>query len=230
MSSLIKTIAFCALLGASIRANAAVTVSVDPSAPWQGYMNVFDLPADGGAYKFGSGWGTADLNAGFAADTLTLTPNTSISRDVATTDAYWWKPDGSGNKNMDANFYVENSTTLPGQEVTFTGMVLENSLITPYTSVAFIKDFAPDYSSNVSTTAALAPGAFSISLATTTGHHIQYGFETMGPNASLADVQRLGKVRVTAASTQPPVPEPSSLALMAPGLFGVLAAWRKRRA
>ena len=39
-----------------------------------------------------------------------------------------------------------------GQTLTFKGNVLSNSLVSPYTSVAFIKDFAPDYSSNVSVT------------------------------------------------------------------------------
>ena len=35
----------------------AATVTVDPGASWLGYMNVSDLPANGGAFQFGSGWG-----------------------------------------------------------------------------------------------------------------------------------------------------------------------------
>ena len=29
----------------------------DASAPWTGYMNVFELPVNGGGYVFGSPWG-----------------------------------------------------------------------------------------------------------------------------------------------------------------------------
>ena len=45
--------------------------------------------------------------------------------------------------------YVQSDSALSGQHLTFTGNVLSNTLVSPYTSVAFIKDFAPDFSSNV---------------------------------------------------------------------------------
>ena len=66
--------------------------------------------------------------------------------------------------------------------------VLSNTLVSPYTSVAFIKDFASDYSSFTSSTQALTVGVHSISLLTSgnAGHHIQYGFETDGPDANPA--------------------------------------------
>jgi hypothetical protein len=206
------------LLGA-VSTQADVTVGVNPGSPWIGFMNVFALPADGGGYVFGSGWATADLNATFSGPVLTLTPNTSISRDVPLTDTFWWKGDGSGNKNMDANMYVQDDS-LAGQTVTFTGLVLGNSLVTPYTSTIFIKDFVPDYSAFTTATVPVAPGIFSISLATAAGHHIQYGFETIGPNAQLATVGSLGFAQITV------VPEPSLLAL----LLGVIPclAIRKR--
>ena len=46
----------------SVAANvrAGTTVTVDPLAPWNGFMNVFEIPAHGGGYVFGSGWGTVD--------------------------------------------------------------------------------------------------------------------------------------------------------------------------
>ena len=116
------------LLGAGSRMSAAaVTVGVDSGATWLGFMNVFNLPADGGAFAFNGSWGTADLNASFAGPLLTLTPNTSIDRDVPA-DPFWWKGDGSANKNMFASMYVQDNT-LAGQTVTFTGRVLANSLV-----------------------------------------------------------------------------------------------------
>lgn len=229
MKILIGILALSALLSTATRANAAVNVGVDPSAPWIGYMNVFELPENGGGYVFGSGWGTADLNAGFTGDVLTLSPNTSIARDNPASDRFWWKPDGSGNKTMDANFYVEDSATLPGQVVTFTGEVLGNTLVSPYTSVAFIKDFAPDYSSFTQVTAPLVNGVFNITLATdiAPGRHVQYGFETIGPNASFQAAPGLGSVQITAAPTAV-IPEPSSLVLFATGSLGLLGLRRRR--
>src|SRR5882672_1442939 len=136
-------------------AQADTIVSVDPSASWQGFMNVSDLPSSGGAYEFGSGWGAADLTAVFSGPLLTLGPNT-----IADGSSYWYTPSGgpgaTGNKIMDANMYVEQPAgTYAGQTLTFKGKVLTNTLVSPYTSVAFIKDFAPNYSSNVSVTVPL---------------------------------------------------------------------------
>jgi len=226
MKSLAKTVALCALLVTGVRAHAAITVGLDPTQNWIGYMNVFNLPSAGGGYQFGSGWGTADLCATFTGPTLKLTPNT-----INDPSSYWYTPSGGpgaqGNKIMDANFYVEDSTTLPGQEVTFTADVLQNTLVDPYTSVAFIKDFAPDYSSSNSVTQSLTPGVFSITLATAAaGHHIQYGFETVGPDVWATDVAAKGFVTVAAA---PAVPEPSSLALLAGSLLGLPALKRFRK-
>lgn len=224
MKHLIKTLSVCAVLGAAINLNAQTTVGVDPGAAWIGYMNVFELPSNGGGYDFGSAWGTADLNATFSGPTLTLTPNTSIDRDVPL-DTYWWQ-DASGtspgNKIMDASMYVQNDA-LAGQTVTFTGDVLQNTLVSPYTSVAFIKDFNAGYALVGSMTVALTSGVFSFSLATNPGDHIQYGFETIGPDARLATVATLGNVEVIA------VPEPTTLALAGMGGAFALALIRRRK-
>ena len=204
-------------LAGNIRSEAASTqVAVDPGQTWIGYMNVFALPADGGGYMFGSPWGTADLRGSFSGNTLTLAPNINTYNAG---DPYWVKPNGDGNKNMDASFYVQNDS-LAGITVNFVGNTVANTLVSPYTSVAFIKDFAPDYSSSTSVTASLVSGSFfSITLATNPGDHIQYGFETIGPDANPATVALLGGVTV--------VPEPSSLALL--GLAGMAALIARRR-
>lgn len=209
-------------LGAVTNARAA-TYTVDPGASWLGYMNVFNLPADGGAYQFGNPWGTADLRATFSGSTLTLAPNT-IS-DPAT---YWYigggGPGAPGNKIMDASFYQEFTGSLAGQTVTFTGEVLANSLTTAHVAVAFIKDFAPDYSSSITTTVALTPGVFSVSYATLNdpARHVQFGFQTIGVNVWATDVGQFGDVQITA------VPEPAAAVLLIGGLMGLAVSRRSK--
>ena len=232
MKSPLKNFAIssCSLLFALTCTNAA-TVTVDPTASWQGYMNVFETPQHGGAFVFGSGWGTADLTATFAGPTLTLGPNT-----VNDTSSFWYSPSGGpgavGNKSMDANMYVETTGLYSGQNLTFTGNVLANTLVghvnqlgNGWTSVAFIKDFAPDYSSSVSITAPLVNGVFSISLATVNdaARHIQFGFETIGPDVWSTDVAPYGSIQITA------VPEPATAGLIGLALLGLLGSRRIRK-
>lgn len=215
-----------ALLSCPSHGTAQTTVTVDPGLNWTGYMNWFNLPADGGAFLAGGAWATSALDASFSGAVLTLTPNTSIDQSTSPTDSYWWKSDTGvtltdANKNMDASMYVGDDA-LAGQTVTFKGYVLQNTLVNPYTSVAFIKDFVPNYSSFTQTTVSLAAGLFDISLATTAGHHVQFGFETIGPDARQNDVASLGAVQVEA------VPEPSALALAGLGATA-LTFFRRRR-
>jgi hypothetical protein len=205
-----------ALLSAAGRAD-AVVVTVD--------MNVFELPANGGGYVFGSGWGTADLTASFSGPVLTLGPNTI--GDPAT---FWYVggggPGAQGNKTMDANMYVEPPAgTYAGQSITFTGIVQANSLTSAHSSVAFIKDFAPDYSSNVSATVPLTPGVFSVTLNAINdpARHVQFGFETIGPNVWITDVGPYGNVKVTA------IPEPAAATLVAFGLAACARIVRRRK-
>jgi len=228
-----RTLIRCAVLGslvvAALPVRAAVNVTVDPSQNWLGYMNVFELPENGGGYLWGSPWGPLDLSAKYTGDVASLAPNTSISRDVALSDRYWWKPDGTGNKQMNANFYVENSAELVGQEVTFSGNVLLNSLVSPYTARAFIKDFDPGYGLTSATYLDLVPGPFSFKLQTISapGRHVQYGFELTGPNARLDQIQQLGMVQIGPAAPGV-IPEPSTLALFATSAAGLLARRRRK--
>jgi hypothetical protein len=209
------------VLGGAATAESAVIKTVDPGHPWLGFMNVFELPSNGGGYVFGSGWGTPDLTAVFNGDVLTLGPNTI--GDPAT---FWYQggggPGAPGNKIMNANMYVEDNS-LAGETVTFTGVVLANTLTSAHTSVAFIKDFAPDYSSFNVTSVPLTPGEFSITMATTpaAGRHVQFGFETTGVNVWVTDVAPFGNVQVTA------IPEPAAAAAI--GLAGLALGIRRRR-
>jgi hypothetical protein len=223
----------CVALCAASRVKAA-TVSVDPSAAWVGFMNVSNTPQDPGApgaYQFGSSWGTSDLTAVFSGGVLTLGPNS-----VNDPSNYWYIPAGgpgsTGNKIMDANMYVEPPAgTFANQTLTFSGTVLSNTLVghvnqqgNGWTSVAFIKDFAPDYSSNVTQTVPLTAGAFSVSLATINNpaRHVQYGFETIGPDVWATDAAPYGNIQIKA------VPEPATMTLV--GLAGLcFTAIRRRR-
>jgi MYXO-CTERM domain-containing protein len=206
----------------------AATITVNPADNWIGFMNVSETPQHGGGYVFGSSWGTTDLTAVFNGPVLTLGPNT-----INDPDPFWYTPSGGpgsvGNKIMDANMYVETTGVYTGQTVTFQGNVLSNSLVghvdangNGWTSVAFIKDFAPDYSSSVSVTAPLTPGGFSISLPTVNdpARHIQYGFETIGPDVWITDVGPYGNIQVTG------VPEPTMAGALA---LGALVVLRRRR-
>jgi hypothetical protein len=132
---------------------------------------------------------------------------------------------------MDASMYVETTGVYTGQTLTFTGSVLSNTLVgsvnqqgNGWSSVAFIKDFAPDYSSSVSTTVAIPPGVFSVSLATINNpaRHIQYGFETIGPDVWVTDRGPYGNIQITG------VPEPATLFLVGIAGFAVGVCRRRR--
>lgn len=174
-------------------------VTVDPGASWKGYMNVSELPGNGGGYIFGGSWDPADLRAGFDGPVVTLAPNT-----IDDPSSFWYVGGGSpgnpGNKTMDANFYVEETDGLSGRRITFEGDVLESTLTGAHAGVAFIKDFAADFSSYRSATVPLLEGRFSVSLETLPGpgRHVQYGFRLLGPNVWSTDVAPFGSVRVTA--------------------------------
>jgi hypothetical protein len=128
---------------------------------------------------------------------------------------------------MDANMYVEktNDPLYSGQTVAFSGIVLSNTFISPYTSVAFIKDFAPDFSSFTTQTVPLSPGPFLVTLATSgaPGRHVQYGFETIGPDVWVTDRGPVGNAQVVA------IPEPGLLITSAIGAFCLAIFSRRRR-
>jgi hypothetical protein len=245
------TLIACALLCTAIRVEAA-TVTVDPGTLTNGFMNVSNLPpgatvlppgaggANGpadGAGVFGSGWGVADLVSSFSGTTLTLAAN-----QIGDPNIFWYQgpntnngaPGAPGNKIMDANLYNETTGTYVGTTLTFTGIVLSNQLNgavnpynnTTYSSVAFIKDFAADFSSFTQVTVPLTPGVFSISKLTSAdpSHHIQYGFETKGSNVWAGDPLFAGG-NLTAQIA--PIPEPTTLALAGIAMIGCMVVRRR---
>ncbi|MCK8479831.1 T9SS type A sorting domain-containing protein [Psychroserpens algicola] len=177
---------------ALLPATAQTDINFDPASTegtgWIGYMNVFETPANGGGFVFGSGWGTADLIVVDNMDgTVTLKPNR-----VNDTDGFWQTGNLTGNKIMDATYYLEDDS-LAGTSFTFNAEVISNtlddsSLDYPITYEAFIKVFAPDYSSFTSYTYDLSEGNFTITLdaaQSAVGDHIQYGFNMTGPNVNI---------------------------------------------
>jgi hypothetical protein len=201
----------------NVTVSASTTIYVDPSKPWQGFMNVTELPQNGGAFVFNSAWGTADLRASFSGSTLTLAPN--IIGDPA---SFWYVTTNSpsvGNKSCDASMYVQPAGSLPGLTVTFTGKCIANTMVgnaitnpagNGWTCVAFIKDLAPDYSTSVTSTVALTNGqVFSVSLNTINdpNRHVQYGFETVGPCVWATDpvLASYGNVQIGPLTSAPPV-------------------------
>src|SRR6478752_7426232 len=105
------------IFGALISASAQTTLQVDSTKPWIGYMNVYNISGGAqGGYVFGSGWGTPALTAFFTGtSTATLLPNTNVWNP---NDPFWVNTNtvpASGNKWMEANFYVDVGTALAGQ-------------------------------------------------------------------------------------------------------------------
>ncbi len=204
----------------------AVDVTIDSATMTNGYMNVFELPSNGGAYVFGSGWGVADLSATFTtASSVTFAPNS-----IGDPNPFWYTPAGgpgsTGNKIMEANLYAQPADgTYSGQTINFSGNVPAFTLQTgtnpnvDYTFQAFIRDFAPDYSSVVEQTAPITgTGPFLVSLTAINdpARHVQYGLQMKGADVWITDVAAKGSVTVTA------VPEPSAIAMFAAG--GLMAA------
>lgn len=203
----------------------AEVVRIDESdAPWLAYMNVFELPANGGGFVFGSPWGIADLVAAFddGSNTLTMSPNT-----IGDPDPFWYQggggPGAAGNKIMEANLYQEVTGPLAGTTVTFEGTVLSHSFTDAHNARVFIRDFAADYSSSVDVFADVdAAGNFSISLDTIAdaGRHVQWGLQVTGENVWVTDIAPFGNIVFRT------VPGPGSLGLLA--LSGVFASRRRR--
>jgi hypothetical protein len=232
MKTTILALTVAALAGT---ATADVSVGIDPSgAAWLGYMNVFELPANGGGFVFGSSWGVADLVANFddGANTLTMSPNT-----IGDPNEYWYQeapggdpndpnnggPGAPGNKIMQANLYQESFGGLAGQTVNFSGTILSTSLTDAHQARVFIRDFAGDFSSSVDVFADVdAAGNFSISLDTIddASRVVQWGIQLEGVNVWITDVDPFGNIVFQT------IPAPGAMALM--GMGGLVAARRRR--
>jgi hypothetical protein len=200
-----KAIAIVAMLAllVPVAGSAQVQVTTDPATMTNGFMNVFNLPApDGdGAFQFASPWGFADLRASFDGTDLTFAPNT-----INDPDPFWYigggGPGAPGNKIMEANGYAEVlDGSLAGETIVFTFEVLSNTLTDAHTVTAFIRDFAPDFSTvNETVIPVDAIGAYSLSLDTINdpARPVQWGIQMRGVNVWETDVEPFGEIVIGA--------------------------------
>lgn len=199
-------LAFAAALTTSavLTAPAQITVKVDSTKNWVGWMNVFEM---NNAYLWGQAWGTDALRAGFVPDTanaarLLLGVNTNTYNP----DGYWNLEDGTPNKNLEANFYVDVATQYGGNEVTFVGTVESNSIPAGWTCVAVIKEFASGYAYIGDTRVALDAGQpFSVTRNIGPGNITQYGFLMYGPNAAPGSADAATAVSILVDNADPAI-------------------------
>jgi hypothetical protein len=192
---------------------------------WLAYMNVFNLPADGGAYQFGGAWGIGDLVTEFddGAATMTMLPNR-----IDDNDPYWYIGGGAagapGNKIMEANTYVDLGVgALPATTLNFNFDILADTRTPDYEAWVFIKEFNPGYAGVLAETRIKledlpggSVGSHTISLAVSGAPDtpVQYGFQFIGANVHMDTPDPVDSVVIGT------VPEPASLTLLA--LAGLL--------
>lgn len=203
----------------------AVSVGVDPANLNLGYMNVFELPANGSGFVFGSPWGFADLTASYSGSTLTLGPNS-----IADPDPFWYVggggPGAPGNKEMHANSFAEAAAGVyAGQTLDFSFNVLSNTTTSAHNVYAFILDFNSDFSFNQETLVEITgPGVYNLSQLIDQGGATQYGFRFVGENVWSTDVGPFGTVEIAA------VPVPAAVWLFGSGLLGLVGIARRKMA
>ena len=177
--------------------SSAFVINFDPAAAYIGYANVFETPANGGGFVFGSIWGVSDLKTVVdPTATVTLQPNFNTYDDNPT-DPFWVdQATGLGNKDFEGNTYVDDPS-LAGQELVWTGFVQVNDLDPSYAAEAFIKVFNADFSVLKIETAPLVAGEY-FEVAYTNVEapdtFVQYGWYVKGLNASSANEVALGTV------------------------------------
>lgn len=185
------------------------TVTVDPTKKWTGYLSYFTL--DNGFLK-GFSIAASNLPAVFipnqaSATRLILGINTS-TYDATVRSPFslpvnsFNNPDGTPNKNLEANFYVEENTH-GGQAMTFQGSVESNGIPAGWTAYAMIKEFMSAYGFVGITTAPLTPGAFSVTRLIAPGNISQYGFYVYGPNTAPGSPNSAKKISILSQVLRP---------------------------
>ena len=186
-------------------------------APFVGYINAWNganlisAPPSSGAAgtspKSSFGFAvtpTTLLRATFNStnDEVTLQPNTYVF-DGATNsmNTNYITSAGSSAAYLEQDYYIQNDN-LAGDTLVFSGICTSNSLDPKYTARAWIKDGASDWSVEHRYDAPLVAGQpFTVTVASTAGDHIQYGFGLWGPDNSATNPITLGVVKTRVYST-----------------------------
>lgn len=185
-------------------------------APFNGFINVWNgtnlissPPSSGAAGtspKASFGFGVTPTSLVRATmnttdDVVTLQPNTYVY-DGATNsmNPTYINPDDSPAAYMEQDYYIQNDN-LAGDTITFSGYCSSNSLNSKYTARAWIKDGSPDWSVEHRYDATLVAGQpYTVTVASTAGDHIQYGFGLWGPDNSATNPITQGSVVVNVYS------------------------------
>jgi hypothetical protein len=182
----------------------SILVTPDASEAWTGAMLVYDNTPEQ-AYLFYSDWGIADVKTELNTtdNQILLYPNYNVYNP---TDAYWANG-ANGNKIMMGISYVLDDTLL-GEDITYTGVVLENTLTDAYEVKAFVKTLDGAYGLINETVVPLdAAGNFTINYNSNNypgGVHLQYGFSVKGINANPATMAQNGFMRIGQAAAAAP--------------------------
>lgn len=232
-----------ATLAASLlvfNASAQIVVKVDSTRTWLGFNNVTETNGFA-SYVFGSAWGLADLRAqfipansptGWPLNTVgVLRPNTNTFDNTdMNVPPFWNYPDGTPNKLIEANWYVDVFTNFAGQTVTFEGTVISNTIplatgelptVSPPTwhVVAFIKEFTPTYGFiGITTVELTGPGPFSVTRPIGPNSACQYGFYTFGPNTAPNSPEAMTGLGVVVEDSDPAIlTEPAPVTITSGG-------------
>lgn len=209
MKRIITSLLFCFFAFSYLTAQN--DIQFNAAENWTGYMNVFDLPADGGGYQFGSAWEVPAVQSilDVASNTIALHPNFNTYAENST-DAFWVNQSTlEGNKMMEGLTFVEPGDTFNGSDLTFSGGIVSNTLSSDYTASFFIKALDPmnDYADALGGSKIVeipASGSFSVSATAAElapGLLIQYGFSITGVNANPDNEAALGNITIGAVTT-----------------------------
>jgi len=197
-----KVIKASALLGLSLlsfNANAQTNVTVDANATWLSAMLWFTNVPGEPFENYAGDWPLEALKTTLNTtdNTVSLYPNYSAYAAGDPT----WSNGPIGNKIMLALSYVQDDA-LVGQNMTFSGTVISNTLVDGYSVKAFIKVLDANYSSPPLAELVIEldeEGSFTLPANVAqypAAAHVQYGFMTRGLNANPVDEAAFGKMVV----------------------------------